>query len=246
MHACADLLRGNYNIQVYFSTFLVPDPIHVGEQYPEMLVLDALISIAITSSAPFSYDQRLATSHCIQAFIHNNDMERIGFLDRIIDTFVTGNNSGTQKSYDLLFHIISCSETDPYRVWFSCIILLHLVSFSKECKSRLRGLSLGDLSSGEESVSLLQQINANLSTSLHHSYDARISIGYLMLLTIWLYEDSTSTADFLSESSGFQTLLGHLELPGHTGIYITGLISILIGVCILFNPVSSPIPPYAL
>jgi intracellular protein transport protein USO1 len=236
------MLRGNYNIQAYFSTFQVSNPIVPSA--PQLLVLDALMALAVTSSAPYSYDQRLAASLCIKAFIYQNEDGRTGLVERIIDTFQEGRTTETPEPHDVLAFVVRGSDTDSYRTWFACTILLHLVSQSKQTKSRLRDIILGDATSGEDLLSVLQQINANLLTSLLHSYDARISIGYLMFLTLCLYSDPASVSDFLSESAGFQTLLSHLDLPGPTGVYLSGLISFLIGVCLLFNPPESPLPRY--
>ena len=264
LHACADLLRGNYNVQAYFSTFLVASPVtadnsrtsspapskrtsseKLGGQQPQILVLDALLAMALTSVAPYTYDQRLAASQCIQGFIHNNAEGREGLLDRIIKTYQDDQHLETPQSHNLLYYILNLDETtrkDPYRVWFACTILLHLLHSSEGAKEMMRKISIGDTASGEEPVSALQQINANLSSTLLNSYDARIAVGYLMLLTIWLYEDKQSVVEFLEEGSGIQTLVGCVA-QGRDGIYVTGLAAILLGVCIDFNSTTSPIPP---
>ena len=266
LHACADLLRGNYNVQAYFSTFLVTSPVveesrtstpvphrrsgssEKKRSIPQMLVLDALVAMALTSVAPYTYDQRLAASQCLQGFIHNNAEGREGLLERMIETYQDDQPLETPQPHNLLFYILNLDETtrkDPYRVWFACTVLLHLLHSSERCKEMMREISIGDTASGEEPVSALQQINANLSSTLLNSYDPRIAVGYLMLLTIWLYEDTQSVIEFLEEGSGIQTLVGSVA-QGRDGIYVTGLAAILLGVCIEFNSPISSIPPYPL
>ena len=106
----------------------------------------------------------------------------------------------------------------------------------------MRAITIGDSSSGEEVISSLQQINANLSAALINSYDPRIAVGYLMLLSIWLYEDSLSVAEFLEEGSGIQTLVGTVA-QGRDGIFVTGLSAVLLGICVEFNSSASSLPP---
>jgi intracellular protein transport protein USO1 len=107
----------------------------------------------------------------------------------------------------------------------------------------LRQISLGDTSSGEETVSMLQQINANVSTCLVNSADARIAVGYLILLSIWLFDDPLSVRDFLEESSGIQVLIGTIAQT-HERIFVPGLAAVLIGICVEFNSNTSSLPPY--
>ena len=256
-------------MQAYFSTFLVSTPGSTGEppvlreentavgarassetrslsRGSQVFVLDALLAMSLTSLAPYTYEQRLAASQCIQGFIYNNVEGREGLVERIIKTYQDDENLETQEAHNLLYYILNLDDTtrkDPYRVWFACVILSHLLDSSATCKGMMRGISIGDTAEGEEPVSALQQINANLSSTLLNSYDPRIAVGYLMLLTIWLYEDTQSVMEFLEEGSGIQTLVGCIA-QGRDGIYVTGLAAIFLGVCIEFNSATSPIPPY--
>jgi len=107
----------------------------------------------------------------------------------------------------------------------------------------VREISIGDAASGEEVISALQQINANLSSALINSYDPRIAVGYLMLLCIWCYDDSLSVAEFLEETSGVQTLVGSVA-QATEGVFVTGLAAVLLGICVEFNTTTSPLPPY--
>jgi intracellular protein transport protein USO1 len=214
-------------------------------QSPQIPVLDALIAISLTSTAPYTYEQRLAACQCIQGFIQGNSEGREGLLQRIITTYQEDLASETPKESNLLHYILDISDTtrkDPYRIWFACVLLLHLLDSSSRGKEMLRAVSTGDTESGEEVVSALQQINANLSSSLINSYDPRIAVGYLMLLSIWTYDDPLSVAEFLEEGSGVQTLVGTVA-QGRDGVFVTGLAAVLLGICAEFNTVTSSLPP---
>jgi hypothetical protein len=251
--ASADLLRGNYNVQVYFSTFMVPETyLHTptmsrastpsghkrSSSQLQISVLDALIAMALTSTAPYTYEQRLAATQCIQGFIYSNPTGQEGLLTQIISKY----QQNSEAESNLLRHILDGSDKDAYRTWFACVILLHLLDSSGRCKEMMRAITIGDSSSGEEVISSLQQINANLSAALINSYDPRIAVGYLMLLSIWLYEDPLSVAEFLEEGSGIQTLVGTIA-QGRDGIFVTGLSAVLLGICVEFNSAASSLPP---
>jgi hypothetical protein len=195
--------------------------------------------MSLTSTAPYTYEQRLAATQCIQGFIHSNPEGREGLLTRLITKY----QQNSELESNLLIHILDGSDKDPYRIWFSCVILLHLLDSSTRCKELMRAITIGDSSSGEEVISSLQQINANLSAALINSYDPRIAVGYLMLLSIWLYEDPLSVAEFLEEGSGIQTLVGTVA-QGRDGIFVTGLSAVLLGICVEFNSAASSLPPY--
>lgn len=202
-----------------------------------------MIAISLSSVAPYTYEQRLAACQCIQGFIQSNPEGRIGLLERIIKTYRDDETSDTQRSSNLLYYILNLSDStrkDPYRIWFACIILLHLLSSSTE-KQLVRGITIGQIV--DEPVTILQQINANLSSCLINSFDGRITVGYLMLLSLWLYDDLPSVAEFLEEGAGVQTLIGIIA-QGTDGIFITGLAAVLLGICLEFNTVTSSLPPY--
>jgi len=197
--------------------------------------------MSLTSTSPYTYEQRLAATQCIQGFIHSNPEGRERLLERLIAKY----QQNSEAESNLLRHILDGSDKDPYRTWFSCVILLHLLDSSDRCKEMMRAITIGDSSSGEEVITSLQQINANLSAALINSYDPRIAVAYLMLLSIWLYEDSLSVAEFLEEGSGIQTLVGTVA-QGRDGIFVTGLSAVLLGICVEFNSAASSLPPYPL
>jgi intracellular protein transport protein USO1 len=199
--------------------------------------------MCLTSTAPYTYEQRLAASKCIQGFIHDNDEGRTGLLQRIIDKY--HDKSAVDQSTNLLYYILDVDDStrkDPYRIWFACTILLHLLDSSSQAKALVREISIGDVSEGEEPVSALQQINANLSTALINSFDPRIAIGFLMLLSIWLYDDCKCVEEFLEETAGIQTLVGSIA-QAREGVFVTGLAAVLLGICVEFNSPASPLPP---
>jgi intracellular protein transport protein USO1 len=201
--------------------------------------------MSLTSTAPYTYEQRLAASQCIQGFIHANPEGREGLLQRIITTYREDEKSGFPRASNLLHYILHLDDStrkDPYRIWFACTILLHLLDAPRE-KEIIREVNIGEVEEGEEPVSVIQQINANLSSALINSYDPRIAVGYLMLLALWLYSSPSSVADFLDETAGIQTLIGTVA-QAREGVFVTGLAAVVLGVCVEFNTADTALPPY--
>lgn len=64
-----------------------------------------------------------------------------------------------------------------------------------------------------------------------------------MLLSIWLYNDTEAVEEFLEETSGVQTLVG-VVAQGREGVFVSGLAAVLLGICVEFNSITSPLPPY--
>jgi chromosome segregation ATPase len=132
-------------------------------------------------------------------------------------------------------------KLNPYKIWFSSTILIYLISGSEDAKEVVRGVTAGDEESGEEVLSAIQAMLNLLLTTLN-GQDERISIGYLMLLIVMLYEDFESVDDFLSESSNLKTLLQFLVQSSTQSLLVQGLVTILIGITFEFSSKDSPIP----
>lgn len=102
------------------------------------------------------------------------------------------------------------SLNDPYKVWFACDILSHIVRNNERAKDIAGSIVFGDESKGEDPVPLLHQIVAQLLMSTKNpSTNARVPIGYLCLLCTWLYDSPASVSLFLAESTHVQFVSRH-------------------------------------
>jgi hypothetical protein len=94
---------------------------------------------------------------------------------------------------------------DPYKVWFACDILSHIVRNNEQAKEIAGSIVFGDEENGEDPVPLMHQIVANLlMCTKNTATNARIPIGFLCLLCTWLYESPASVSLFLAESTHVQ------------------------------------------
>ena len=101
-------------------------------------------------------------------------------------------------------------KLNPYTVWFASTILVYLFVEDIENKEIAREVKTGDEEAGEEVMNSIQAMSGLLLTTLENM-DQRIAMGYLMLLTIWLYEDFNAVNDFLSDQSTVKSILASLS-----------------------------------
>jgi hypothetical protein len=133
-------------------------------------------------------------------------------------------------------------SSDPYRVWFASVILLHLLYEDADVKSVAMGVSEGDAASGEEVVTCIQSLAGNLLSGMQRGENERVSIAYLMLLCGWLYEDPDAVNDFLGEGSSFQSLVQAVTQGQTESTIVQGLCAVLLGIIYEFSTKDSPVP----
>lgn len=250
MATVADIIRGNGPLQEGFGNLEVtsvtaPPPLINGNDKPQPAVkdpvIDGLLDLALIATSSPAFDARLAACDCIKAFYHNHQAIRKHFLSRAIE----GHKSGQDETANILTILLRPAEnvsSDPYKIWFAAVMVFHLVFDDSETKALAMGLVEGDASKGEEEVTCIQTIAANLVECLQKGEDDRISIGYLMLLCGWLFEDPDAVNDFLGEGSNVQSLV-HTVLRGNREIGIVpGLCAYLIGIVYEFSTKDSPVP----
>jgi hypothetical protein len=132
---------------------------------------------------------------------------------------------------------------DPYRQWFASVIAFHLLHDNPSAKAKLLQVTEGDSSKDEEVVTSIQTVAAHLNISITRGDDARITVGYLMLLLGWTFEDLDAVNDFLAEGSNVQSLIQAISQPIPAGgDLVQGLCAFLLGIVYEFSTKDSPLP----
>lgn len=153
---------------------------------------------------------------------------------------------GERKTpYANIFNTLMVFSTDsklnPYEVWFAAIALFYLVKDSPESKKLVQDMKIGNVEDGEEELSFIQAISGMLVAHIENS-DPRIAVGFLNLLTLWLFEDFDAVNQFLEDLSILKALLAFLSNNSTESCEIViGMCSILVGVCYEFTTKSSPL-----
>lgn len=252
LETCADLIRGNPLLQEKFGDIEVlwgsgPPSEHAanGANEPNDIqrinVIEALLKLTLESSPIQLLDARLAACECMKAFFADHAGIRTHVLRRAIE----GHLSGQDQIPNILSVLVSPPElrgnADPYQTWMASVLMLHLLFEYPEGKAMAMKVTEGDAESGEEVVTCVQAITGNLVTGMQRGDDERISIGYLMLLCSWLFEDPDVVNDFLGEGSSIQSLLQVIKQRGASNVLVPGLCTVLLGIVYEFSSKDSPI-----
>ena len=258
--ACADLIRGNESIQEKFSqrnvTFHVDVPqtpatpaAPKAHGQPKgssstpvtVNVIQGLLDLGLAVSCSQPFDVRLAATECIKASLLGHGAFRLHFLQHARD-----GHESDQIQPDNVFSILLDDDQqapgDIWRPWIASVILFHLIHENYDAKQIAMGIAEGDASKGEEVVTCIQALSANLISKAQKADDNRVVIGYLMVLSSWLYEDMDAVNDFLQEGSSIQALIQIVLSPGQQKPLEAGLCAFLLGIIYEFSSKDSPIP----
>ncbi|KAJ8063233.1 hypothetical protein OCU04_008467 [Sclerotinia nivalis] len=252
LSTCADMIRGNPTLQENFAqqqvTSVLDEPLadsngqsgrHV---IPKVYVIDGLLDLTLSIPTLSAFDSRAAACECIKAYFYNHPAIRKHFLRRAIDGHVSGADETANVLTTLLQPLDSHISSDPYRYWFASVLLFHLIFEDAEAKSMAMGVAEGDAENGEEVITCIQSITANLVLGVHKAVDERVLVAYLMLLCGWLFEDPDAVNDFLGEGSNIQSLIQATLHTGGDGVMVQGLCAVLLGIVYEFSTKDSPVP----
>ncbi|THV51005.1 hypothetical protein BGAL_0127g00140 [Botrytis galanthina] len=252
LSTCADMIRGNAALQENFAqqqvTSVLDEPLADSNgqtqhnAIPKVYVIDGLLDLTLSVPTLSAFDSRAAACECIKAYFYNHPAIRKHFLRRAIDGHVSGADETANVLTTLLQPLDSHLSSDPYRYWFASVLLFHLIFEDAEAKSMAMGVAEGDAENGEEVITCIQSITANLILGVHKAVDERVLVAYLMLLCGWLFEDPDAVNDFLGEGSNIQSLIQAALHTGGDGVMVQGLCAVLLGIVYEFSTKDSPVP----
>lgn len=251
MSTCADLIRGNSplqerfgDIEVLWGSYSPGDATADGiaKEPLRINVIEAFLKLSLEPAPNNLLDARLAACECMKAFFAHHPGIRMHVLRRAIE----GHTSGQDAIPNILSVLLTAPESrgnaDPYQVWMASVLMFHLIFDDGEAKATAMQVTEGDAENGEEVVTSVQSVVGNLITGLQRSDDERITVGYLMLLCGWLFEDPDVVNDLLGEGSSIQTLLQEIKHQRAPSKLVPGLCTVLLGIIYEFSTKDSPIP----
>ncbi|RPB23056.1 hypothetical protein L211DRAFT_787704 [Terfezia boudieri ATCC MYA-4762] len=250
LRTCADIIHGNAPLQEHFAQLQVkyvnpalPLVDTQGQQNGDnkVYVIEGLLDQALLNSAVQAFDVRIAACSCLESYFSANAPIRLHFLRRAIDGYTSGEDE-TANILACLMDLDSDSRNDPYKIWVAAVIFLHIIYDNDEAKVMATSVAFGNEEEGEEVVTAIQTIAANLITCLEHNHDPRISLAYLMVLCTWLYEDTVAVDDFLQEGATVQSLVAAVTKSTNSNSLVQGLCTFLLGILYEFSTTNSPVP----
>ncbi|KAG8528196.1 uncharacterized protein KY384_007113 [Bacidia gigantensis] len=253
LSTAADLIRSNRGLQEAFGQQEVKkshgnERLHVNgnaetvsSSNQEVNVISGLLELALASISLHSFDLRLAACETLQAYLCGHAQIKLFFLRRAVDGYM----SGTDETDNILSILLNEPETsrggDPYRSWIAAVLLFHLLFEDPETKSLALEVAEGNAEQGEEVVTCIQSLSAHLISFEQKSADERVSIGILMILCGWLYEDHDAVNDFLGEGSNVQSIVQLVSRNDQSRILVSGLSAFLLGIIYEFSTKDSPV-----
>ena len=211
-----------------------------GESPVRENVIASLLDMTLTLSTSQDFSVRLAACECLKAYLDGHAQIRLFFLRRAIQ-------GHSQHEADNVVSILATSAEegllpDPYRYWMAAVLLFHLLFDDSEAKALLMAVKEGNEESGEEVITCIQALSANLILYEEHREDDRVLVGYLIVLSGWLFEDHDAVNDFLGEASSVQSLIRLVGQSTQSGALVPGLSAFLLGITYEFSTKDSPLP----
>jgi len=77
-------------------------------------------------------------------------------------------------------------------------------------------------------------------TATKENVDVRVLIGFLCLLSVWLYDCPKAVGEFLKEGAHISILIEEIIQSSDIDIAVQGLAAFLFGICYEFNDGSEP------
>jgi intracellular protein transport protein USO1 len=264
LETCGDIIRANSGLQERFGDLGVHIPAPEQPQtnghatpgiesktktaeppkpdFHEVNVIEALLELALEPAPVSTFDVRLAACNCFKAFIEGHDGIRTHVLRRAIEGHKSGDDAIPNMLTVLLEPPAGRGASDPYQQWMAGVILLHLIYDDSETKTMALKVAEGDADNGEEVVTFIQSIASNIIAGVQHVEDERALLGFLMLLSIWLFEEPEAVNDFLGEGTNVQGLIAAVRVSSASMPLVAGLAALLIGIVYEFSTKDSPVP----
>ena len=203
-------------------------------------VIASLLDLALTLSSLQEFNVRLAACECLKAYLDDHTQIRLFFLRRAIQ-------GHSQHEADNVLSILAMGAedgiiADPYRYWIAAVLVVHLLFEDIEAKTLVMAVREGDEENGEEVITCIQALSANFIAYERSGEDERVLVGYLMVLSAWVFEDHDAVNDFLGEASNVQTLMQLVNRSAQSSVLVPGLCAFLLGAIYEFSTKDSPIP----
>lgn len=258
MKTCGDMITSNAPLQEQFAALQVAliteqpatNGTKPGNALRKVYVIEALLDLVLASSGVESTDTRSAACGLIKAYFSGYSRIKLHFLQRAIAGYMEGEDEKVNLLSMLLIGPQGASVSDAPRYTFAADVISQLIFDEAEAKTMLMGVSEGDAEKGEDVVTCIQLLSGHLMTCLQNDLDPQVSVAYLSLLIVFLFDCPPAVNDCLAEGSA---LMGSLIATAgisnnsqvaadHTKSLLPGLCATLLGTIYEFSTKDSPIP----
>ncbi|KAM3163868.1 Uso1p [Lachancea thermotolerans] len=253
LSTAADMIRENEKVQSEFRKIDAPlfDPSlgtnQTQEEQDLVPIVDLLLNWCFFANSIHTFDIRYASSELIKAYLANNHILRMSFINSQASLFEESNDilNGSENilSKPCIFNILLDYDPElklnPYKLFFAVDLLMFLFDqdHAEELREVVRNVKCPDLSTEEDPQEMTSPIQTicELTLTSFSLEDPRVSISYLCLLIFWIFGDSGAVDDFLSHRVTLKSLISssaHIQRDDST---INCLICMLLGVAYEFS-----------
>ena len=204
---------------------------------PRTYIIEALLDLALDKPHD---DLALRQASCglIQAYLAGHDRIRAHFLQRAIS-----GHAEQERNANVLTTLSQPAEpADATSLVFASWIVQDIVVDDADAKAALAAVREGNESEGEEILSFIQSLGAELEGALHLGGDERAVAAYASLLTVFLWEFAQGVDDLLAEGSSLVQALAAAPKAASPDPLTAGLSATLLGTIYEFSTKDSPIP----
>ena len=204
---------------------------------PRTYIIEALLDGTLDKPQD---DPALRQASCglIQAYLAGHERIRAHFLQRAIS-----GHAQRERSANVLTALSQPAEpVDATALIFASWIVQDLILDDIEAKTLLAAVKEGDESEGEEILSFIQSLGAELEVALQPDGDDRAAAAYASLLTVFLWEFAQGVDDLLSEGSSLVQALAATPKAVSPDPLVAGMCATLLGTVYEFSTKDSAIP----
>ncbi|KAG7831499.1 hypothetical protein KL920_001019 [Ogataea angusta] len=139
-----------------------------------------------------------------------------------------------------LINVDNDLQLNPYKIWFACLILIYVFENYDEGRELAMSIQIGNASANEDVLNIIEAVGQALCSSLRFK-DPRVPIAYMMLLSIWLWENFRAVDLFLHDSSILDQLLAYLVEANDENLLAQGMVVVLLAIVYEFTRKKSPV-----
>ncbi|KAG7896228.1 hypothetical protein KL907_001959 [Ogataea polymorpha] len=139
-----------------------------------------------------------------------------------------------------LINVDSDLQLNPYKIWFACLVLIYVFEDYNEGRDLAMSVQIGNASANEDVLNIIEAVGQALCSSLRFK-DPRVPIAYMMLLSVWLWENFQAVDRFLQDPSILDQLLAYLVEANDENLLAQGMVVVLLAIVYEFTRKKSPV-----
>lgn len=237
------LLRNNHENRMMFSQHTI---LIARESTPQP-TLHRLLTLAFHSSC---FSEKISSANSFINFLHENNESQLAIITTITpppdssqNSSLSDPHSGANSIGRQLLKSLQEGYKQPISSWIASWILSCVLCDNNDCKQLAQKIQISLEFPGETLLSLcMKLLRSNQAQVKQKSSDLLSqlsSIGFLRILSIWMFQFPSLITEFLSIPENLTFLIDLINQPDGN-IHLQGFCALVIGFCFMFNENENP------